>query len=211
MFHERRGGGGGGGSWKGNKSFGDRKPWDRGGFNDRGSDRPTMHSATCSDCGNSCEVPFKPVNGRPIFCSNCFKKDDRSEPKRFGGNFGGNTDTRRPFSDEKRLFKAVCDECGESCEVPFRPTGDKLVYCRDCFGKDGASSTHKHSEPNKDQLTAIHTKLDAIIKILNAHVAPKTVAKEERVDVIATAPEVVKEEETKVKVKKEKKASKKKK
>ena len=39
-----------------------------------GSARPTMHSTTCSDCGNTCEVPFKPTGARPVFCSNCFDK-----------------------------------------------------------------------------------------------------------------------------------------
>lgn len=50
---------------------------------------------------------------------------------KFGGGRGGND---RP---ERRLefFPAICSECKKSCEVPFRPTGDKPVYCRDCFGK----------------------------------------------------------------------------
>lgn len=39
---------------------------------------------------------------------------------------------------EVSLFKATCSECSKTCEVPFRPTGDKPVYCRDCFaGKRG--------------------------------------------------------------------------
>ena len=33
-----------------------------------------MHKATCSDCGNECEVPFKPTEGKDVFCSDCFKK-----------------------------------------------------------------------------------------------------------------------------------------
>jgi CxxC-x17-CxxC domain-containing protein len=31
------------------------------------------------------------------------------------------------------MHKAVCDECHKSCEVPFRPSGDKPIYCSDCF------------------------------------------------------------------------------
>ena len=27
-----------------------------------------MHKATCSDCGQECEVPFKPTEGRPVYC-----------------------------------------------------------------------------------------------------------------------------------------------
>ena len=45
----------------------------------RGFDRGPreMHKATCSDCGKECEVPFKPTEGRDVFCQDCFKKKAR--------------------------------------------------------------------------------------------------------------------------------------
>ena len=33
-----------------------------------------MHKATCAECGSECEVPFKPTEGRPVFCRDCFAK-----------------------------------------------------------------------------------------------------------------------------------------
>ncbi|MBI2103201.1 DNA-directed RNA polymerase [Candidatus Woesearchaeota archaeon] len=33
-----------------------------------------MHKATCSECGNECEVPFKPTEGKPVFCRDCYRK-----------------------------------------------------------------------------------------------------------------------------------------
>ena len=36
-----------------------------------------MHKATCSECGQECEVPFKPTAGRAIFCDECFKNNKR--------------------------------------------------------------------------------------------------------------------------------------
>lgn len=40
-----------------------------------GYDRPReMSKATCSDCGQECEVPFKPTEGRPVYCRDCFPK-----------------------------------------------------------------------------------------------------------------------------------------
>jgi CxxC-x17-CxxC domain-containing protein len=37
------------------------------------------------------------------------------------------------------MHQATCATCGKSCEVPFRPTGERPVYCRDCFsGTAGA-------------------------------------------------------------------------
>jgi CxxC-x17-CxxC domain-containing protein len=33
-----------------------------------------MHKATCADCGQETEVPFKPTEGRPVYCKDCFSK-----------------------------------------------------------------------------------------------------------------------------------------
>lgn len=30
-------------------------------------------------------------------------------------------------------FEAVCAECGVTTTVPFRPRGDRPVYCRTCY------------------------------------------------------------------------------
>jgi CxxC-x17-CxxC domain-containing protein len=31
------------------------------------------------------------------------------------------------------MFEAICSTCGKTATVPFKPRGDKPVYCRDCF------------------------------------------------------------------------------
>ncbi len=41
-----------------------------------------------------------------------------------GGGFGG-----RP----REMHKTTCSECKKECEVPFKPSGDRPVYCKDCF------------------------------------------------------------------------------
>lgn len=43
----------------------------------------------------------------------------------------------RPQRDfgQREMHKAVCSECGNECEVPFKPTEGKPVYCRDCYAK----------------------------------------------------------------------------
>ena len=56
---------------------------------DRSSTGPvTHHKATCTKCGDSCEVPFKPVSGKPIFCRNCFVKTGDTVTGRAGDRFG---------------------------------------------------------------------------------------------------------------------------
>ena len=34
---------------------------------------------------------------------------------------------------EKELFQALCADCGRATYVPFKPTGAKPIYCRDCL------------------------------------------------------------------------------
>ena len=31
-----------------------------------------MFATVCSNCGCECQVPFKPTEGKPVFCSNCY-------------------------------------------------------------------------------------------------------------------------------------------
>ncbi len=35
---------------------------------------PETHEAVCTDCGNECEVPFKPDPSRPVYCRECWAK-----------------------------------------------------------------------------------------------------------------------------------------
>lgn len=36
---------------------------------------------------------------------------------------------------DRVLHKAVCADCHKECEVPFKPSQDRPVYCKDCFSK----------------------------------------------------------------------------
>lgn len=51
--------------------------------------------------------------------------------RRRSGGFGGGDRGGRERSSE--LFAATCSACKKSCEVPFRPNGDKPVFCSACF------------------------------------------------------------------------------
>ena len=33
-----------------------------------------MHVTSCASCGGEARVPFLPVEGRPVFCSECYAK-----------------------------------------------------------------------------------------------------------------------------------------
>ncbi len=45
-----------------------------GGYGQRSSSGPReMFAATCSSCGKEAKVPFRPTNGKPVYCSDCFR------------------------------------------------------------------------------------------------------------------------------------------
>ncbi|MBA7554971.1 hypothetical protein ES705_47612 [subsurface metagenome] len=35
----------------------------------------------------------------------------------------------------REMHKVTCAECGIETEVPFKPDGERPVYCRDCYQK----------------------------------------------------------------------------
>ncbi len=199
------------GGYGGGKKFGGGQSWNKG-SDSRGFAKPEMHNATCAECGNACQVPFKPNGRKPIYCSNCFKKEDKAggdmrfEQRPAGGGFN---------APEKRMFQTECDKCGDSCEVPFRPTGERPVYCRGCFDKGGtpdrnnaSASTHRPQGENyAEQFKALNAKLDAILKALNPGTAPKVVKEE----VVMKKEEIVPKTETPKAPSKKKVAAKKKK
>jgi CxxC-x17-CxxC domain-containing protein len=148
------------------------------------------YSAVCDECGNSCELPFKPSSDKPVYCSDCFKKKQRESSSRFGGrqsdrsNFRNNNQSN--FRDrDRRMYPAICDSCGKRCEVPFRPTSGKPVYCDDCFRRNGGNKQrfdgreeHKDENQLKEQIGALNAKLDKIIRMLGVAGEPKTFKEE---------------------------------
>jgi len=71
-----------------------------------------------------------------IFASN----SDKYSGRRSGGNSrysGGRSGGDRDRSERPQMHDAICDECGRECQVPFRPSGEKPIYCSSCFEKQG--------------------------------------------------------------------------
>ncbi len=85
-----------------------------------------------------------------------------------GGSYGDRGGSRGGgFGDRGRreveMTKVTCSSCGIKCEVPFKPTSSKPVYCDACFSKDKGNSG---SGVSSKDLELINEKLDMIIKAL---------------------------------------------
>jgi CxxC-x17-CxxC domain-containing protein len=65
----------GGGSYSGGYDSGYTAGggYSAGGYGGRNSGPREMFSATCSSCGKEARVPFRPTNGKPVYCSDCFR------------------------------------------------------------------------------------------------------------------------------------------
>ena len=35
----------------------------------------------------------------------------------------------------RELYDITCSSCGKKAQVPFKPSGDRPVYCKDCYMK----------------------------------------------------------------------------
>lgn len=107
------------------------------------------------------------------------RQDNRksySGKKNFGG--GGGRD--------RKMYPAVCHDCGRECQVPFYPDGSKPVYCSSCFEKnqggfgqkqggfDGRQFDERKSNSNQTNeiLASINNKLGKILDLMMAAKKP---------------------------------------
>ena len=122
----------------------------------RSRQRGQMHQAVCDQCGQKCEVPFRPTGDKPIYCNTCFEQRQGGQSRRSDGR-----DFRRSRSRDKKMYDAVCDQCGQKCQVSFQPTSGKPIFCDQCFKE-------KRGPGKSDQLALVNQKLDKIIEALIA-------------------------------------------
>jgi len=91
----------------------------------------TDKTLSCKECGaefvfSASEQEFyaeKGFENEPGRCPTC-----RAARKNQRQGRGGSQSRGR-----KEMHSAICSSCGKEALVPFLPTGDKPVYCQDCF------------------------------------------------------------------------------
>jgi len=78
-------------------------------------------------------------------------------------------DFRPRFSEDRSMHKVTCDSCGESCEVPFKPTAGKPVFCDACFKKNKPLGLENKHNQSSRELAQINEKLDKILEALKVN------------------------------------------
>jgi CxxC-x17-CxxC domain-containing protein len=188
------GGGGRGGFGGGNRGFGGGGRsfggGGRGGFGgDRGerNDRPReMTEVICSECGNTCEVPFKPSSDKPVYCNDCFASKRNSENKREDrGERNERRGEARPERSEIRFHDKAAESKNtkkiESLENSIKNLNDKIETLTLLFSslQDKKVEAPKTEAP-KAEVKKIETKTapkKTVQKVAAKKVAKKTVSK----------------------------------
>ena len=102
---------------------------------------------TCRDCGQaftftSGEQDFYASRGfsEPSRCPDC--RAARKAQRDGGSSYGsyGSSGYEGGGRGAREMFSATCSSCGKEAQVPFQPSGDKPVYCSDCFQQRGGGS-----------------------------------------------------------------------
>lgn len=124
---------------------------------------------------------FRPNNRNREFSDNRSGRDGGRSNRGFsggrsGGRSGGGFRDRGSGDFERgrqEMHKVICDKCKKECEVPFKPTGNKPVFCSDCFKKESGFSSDPSSRNNfsssgisQGQFKELNAKLDKILGIL---------------------------------------------
>jgi len=100
-------------------------------------------SLICKDCGNAFDFTVrdqtfyaeKGFENEPQRCRDC---RTARKAQRANGLGAGPLST----AGLRELFDAVCAQCGIATTLPFKPRGDRPVYCRSCYASVGATVVH---------------------------------------------------------------------
>jgi len=74
----------------------------------------------------------------------------RPQERHFDPRQHNRNEGRRPMDHmERALYKVICADCNRECNVPFKPSQDRPVYCKDCFASRKASSSFSAGADNR--------------------------------------------------------------
>jgi len=77
-----------------------------------------------------------------------FEKSYSQRPAR---NFNRSDRFERGDARERTYTKATCADCNKECELPFKPKGDRPVYCSECFAKQQGESSFSPNRNNRSR------------------------------------------------------------
>jgi len=65
-----------------------------------------------------------------------FEKSYSQKPSRHFNHSPRHDRGRQGNSPRERTYtRVICADCNKECEISFKPSGDRPVYCKECFSK----------------------------------------------------------------------------
>ena len=81
-----------------------------------------------------------------------FEKNYSQKPfRRFNYSHRHDRGREGSGSREKTYTRVICADCNKECEIPFKPSGDRPVYCKECFSKRRGGSSFKEKYDSKSR------------------------------------------------------------
>ncbi|MBF0122232.1 MAG: hypothetical protein HQL21_02340 [Candidatus Omnitrophica bacterium] len=87
----------------------------------------------------------------------------------------------------RQMHQATCADCKKECEIPFKPSGERPVYCKECFSRRRSGNAPKVVvENNLKEVAVIPAAIPVVMNI------PEPLVKEKKKPVAAKKPVVKK-------------------
>jgi len=87
---------------------------------------------SCKNCSKAItELPFQPRDPENVLCRDCHMQNRPQRNDRFGGQ-----------QQQRQMVQGdwSCGDCNAKItELPFEPSGDRPILCRDCHAKQRQS------------------------------------------------------------------------
>lgn len=91
----------------------------------------------CADCGESFvfsaedqDFYFQKRYSTPKRCPICRANRKMNDPRNSGRS---QQQGRGGYGSSRPQFQVICSSCGCETTVPFEPSGDRPVFCSDCY------------------------------------------------------------------------------
>ena len=92
--------------------------------NSRGGGSGESATVTCADCSVECQIPFVPRTDRPVYCSDCFRKNNPRDSE--------------SYRDDRRSKSVHLREYNGSESRSKKPKNDKFLKKQERFYSNGS-------------------------------------------------------------------------
>ena len=81
-----------------------------------------------------------------------FEKNYSQKPSQHFSHFNRHDRGRQSNGPRERTYtRVICADCNKECEIPFKPSVGRPVYCKECFSKRKTGNPFNANRDNKPE------------------------------------------------------------